>query len=386
MKKRILFCIENFQHGGINRALENLLTLIDASECEVNLFVVNHEDGPYKEQFAQYLRYRDDSLLTSLCVNYRRYSGIKKYSLLGIKVLRKIALRFGYDPFSERLEYWANKIASDKFDYVIAYAEGYITEFVSKIPGRKIAWIHIDYQRYLVYTHNPEEREIYSKFNHVVIPSKFAANSFSEVFPEFKDKVQVMPNSIDSKKILDKSNDSIRDERFHTDCFTIVSVGRICYEKRFLEIPEIAVKLRQLGMKFRWYIIGDGSVPETAAMNAEIYNNQVQDVVIPLGRKDNPYPYIRKSQLLVSTSLSETFSYVIFEAKLLGIPVVSADFGTAPEVLLPQEGIISPMNKMAAAIYRIYSDRKLYSAFRNHLFDYSYDNQSIQQQLSALLQ
>ena len=51
MKKRVLFCVENFQHGGINKALENILQLIDRDRYEPCLFVVNREDGPYKKYF-----------------------------------------------------------------------------------------------------------------------------------------------------------------------------------------------------------------------------------------------------------------------------------------------------------------------------------------------
>lgn len=388
MKKKILFCIENFQHGGINRALENLLTVIDYSEYEPLLFVVNQEDGPYKQIFSKYLCYDKDVLLSHFCTNYRKYSGLKKYALLGIKTLRKLTARVLKDPFAIRLDYWRKRISADSFDCVIAYAEGYITEFVSKIECKKVAWIHIDYKRYLVYTHNLQEKEIYSKFQNVVIPSKFAASSFEDIFPEFKDKIRVIPNSIDSDVIrkLADTNGKMLDPKFKTDLFTIISVGRICYEKRFLIIPEIADKLRKLGVKFRWYIIGDGSVPETAAMNNEIEKYKVSELVIHLGRKYNPYPYIKKSDLLVSTSLSETFSYVIFEAKSLGIPIVSADFGTAPEVLFPNEGIISSMESMAESIHKMIIDKDFYSEIQSGLVGYSYDNKKIQEQITCMLQ
>ena len=50
--KRILFCIENFQHGGITKALENIISLVDKEKYDVGIFVVNQEDGPYKDIFV----------------------------------------------------------------------------------------------------------------------------------------------------------------------------------------------------------------------------------------------------------------------------------------------------------------------------------------------
>jgi glycosyltransferase involved in cell wall biosynthesis len=157
----------------------------------------------------------------------------------------------------------------------------------------------------------------------------------------------------------------------------IVSVGRICHEKRFFEIPAIAKKLVDQGIQFKWYIIGDGSEIETNVLKNSLETSGVSEYVTLLGRKDNPYTYIAESDLVVSTSLSETFSYVVFEAKTLGTPVICADFGTAPEILNGSEGVIAPIGEIADEIIDLLSNRFKYDKLKNNLKNYKYDNKQI---------
>lgn len=387
MKKRIIFCIENFQHGGIAKALENIIFLIDKDLYDIGIFVVNQENGPYKETFSPYIKYPEDKLLKALCANFRKYSGFQRLSLIITKSIRKIIAKYGFDIFEHLLNKWAKKISNDRYDCIIAFAEGYITNFVSKIEGNKVAWIHIDYNRYLTYTHNIDESSIYNSYDYIVIPSRFSSQSFIDVFPKLKCRVRVIPNVIDSDIIkLNATKTDNLDKRFYLSSCRILSVGRICYEKQFFKIPTIAKRLKALGLNFSWYIIGDGSDVETNTLLQAINNEGMNDYVIPLGRKDNPYPYIAQCDLLVSTSLSETFSYVVFEAKTLGTPIICADFGTAPEILNSTEGIITSIEKMHLAIFKLlYNDKKELKKYIQNLQNYNYNNQRIIQQFYSII-
>ena len=52
-----------------------------------------------------------------------------------------------------------------------------------------------------------------------------------------------------------------------------------------------------------------------------------------LGFKDNPYKYMKSSDLFVCSSISEGFSLVIGEAMAVGVPVISVDCSGPNEVL-----------------------------------------------------
>ena len=77
------------------------------------------------------------------------------------------------------------------------------------------------------------------------------------------------------------------------------------------------------------YILGDGS-------DREIISNKIRELdlegkIILLGKKENPYPWIKNSQLLVHSSKSEGFGLVLVEALILNKIVISTDCPVGPK-------------------------------------------------------
>ena len=65
-------------------------------------------------------------------------------------------------------------------------------------------------------------------------------------------------------------------------------------------------------------------------MEAYIQENNLQNVLL-LGFQNNPYVYMAKADLFVSSSVTEGFSTVITESVVLGVPVISTNFAGAFE-------------------------------------------------------
>ncbi len=377
-KKKILFCIQSFQVGGIQRALEHLLSKLDYNLYDVDIFCSLHS-GPYKRVFAGYNILKQNRFLWALSVNYRELSGYRKYLAIIFKTISRVLGYIGLDIFDFTLRSVANDISKKDYDTVVAFSEGCVTRMVSYINcPKKIAWIHIDYKRLLHYDSNGknENREIYEKFYKIVSPSLYSKGSLVEIYPDLEDKFIAIKNIFNEDKINQPSLDeTILDDKFNNDLFTIISVGRVCYEKRFFEIPAIAAKIKSMQSSlFRWYIVGSGSDVEVAYVKNMIEEHDVSDCVILLGAKDNPYPYIYKSNLLVVTSISETFSYVIAEAKILGVPIVTTDFNTAYEVVNDDSGIILPIDSIQDGAIKMMNDKNYYLSLKNKLSNYTYDN------------
>lgn len=379
-KQKILFCIENVRQGGISKALESILAFIEEDNLDIRIFCINQKDGPYSEVFKKYFYRKQGWLMYALSAYYTEHKGVKKAWLIFVKAISKILKRlFKVDLLSQTLSHEAKRISKENFDVVIAFSEGIITHFCPLINTQKrIAWIHLDYKRYLSYTNNIDEKEIYSKYDSIVIPSKHCSNSFTQVFPQLQDKIVVIPNFVNSKRIKELSlAEENFDERFACDdVFKIVSVGRICYEKRFFEIPSIAKVLKERNLKFKWYIIGSGSEKESSYLIKQIQQHGVEENVILLGAKDNPYPYIRHSQLLAVTSLTETFCYAIAEAKVLGVPVITTNFGTAYEVVDEKTGIICDLKLFTEKIYELESDKNKYRILKELSNSYKHSNKT----------
>ena len=127
------------------------------------------------------------------------------------------------------------------------------------------------------------------------------------------------------------------------DIINLLSIGRFCSIKNFTSIPKICASIVKNGIKVRWYIIGYGA--EEKHIKDEIEKFGMEDNVIILGKKINPYPYIKQCDIYVQPSKFEGKSVSIMEAKVLGKPVIVTNFPTAKDqVLNNYDGIIVPMD------------------------------------------
>ena len=102
------------------------------------------------------------------------------------------------------------------------------------------------------------------------------------------------------------------------------------------------------GLDVKWYLIGyGGSEP---LIRQKIHDAGMQDRVIILGKKDNPYPYMRACDLYVQPSRYEGKAVTVREAQLLGTPVVITDYATSASQLADgMDGVIVPMDNAGCA-------------------------------------
>ena len=368
MKKKILFVIPEYSHGGTNKSLESLLSAIDEKRYEISIFCL-YEDGGvyYKNIFKPYIIAK--SLLYVLAhdnVITRKVMGV------AMKLFKNLSFNWLYRYEANRLQH------KYKFDTVIAFQEGSATQFVSLInyPVNRIAWVHCDYANRFAAIEKKSELSLYCLYNHIVSVSYSAVHSFNSIYPELKDRTKCIYNLIDCSYILRQSSQAINFEK-QGNCFNLISVGRFVAVKQFDLIPQIVQKLKLLTKKsFCWYIVGDGN--ERNMVESVISSMGLDKNIKILGAKDNPYPYFKQSDLYVCTSLSESFSYTIAESKTLHVPVLTNDFPVANEVVSPNEGWICNVKDMAFILKDIIEDKNcIYSNVKKTIDNFKYDNNAI---------
>ena len=368
MKKKILFVIPEYSHGGTNKSLESLLSAIDEKRYEISIFSL-YEDGGvfYKNIFNPYIIAK--SLLYVLAhdnVITRKVMGV------AMKLFKDLSFNWLYRYEANRLQH------KYKFDTVIAFQEGSATQFVSLInyPVNRIAWVHCDYANRFTAIEKKSELSLYCLYNHIVSVSYSAVHSFNSIYPELKDRTKCIYNLIDRSYILRQSSQDVNFEK-QGNCFNLISVGRFVAVKQFGLIPQIVQKLKLLPKKsFCWYIVGDGN--ERNMVESVISSMGLDKNIKILGAKDNPYPYFKQSDLYVCTSLSESFSYTIAESKTLHVPVLTNDFPVANEVVSPNEGWICNVKDMAFILKDIIEDKNsIYSNVKKTIDNFKYDNNAI---------
>lgn len=376
--KSILIVETSFRHGGVNKSLQNLLSVIDPEEYEIDIFCLDHS-GPYRTLLSHCKILPRDKKLESMTIHLRELRGISKVTSFSLKLIRRAYTHRGVDwgqtLFRKAIEkYFVQK----KYNAVIAFSEGLPTKWVSELSvENKIAWVHCEYSNYLKLNHSLPETDMYDHFTKIVCVSGAATADFARCIPSCRDKVFTIYNSLNNGliRLASIAEKSVLRE----DVFSIVSIGRVDAVKRFSEIPLIAAELKARGCVFKWNIIG-GSV-SAAEWNLIVSRRSahgVEDCVELLGAIDNPYPYIRESSLLVCLSYSESFNYTVSEAKVLGIPVISTDYPCASEFIDHRmNGYILPIHQMAGQIEELIKNRDEYLRIKKNLSGFTYDNEKI---------
>ncbi len=181
----------------------------------------------------------------------------------------------------------------------------------------------------VVTLHNIKSQfKLFHRFNHVICVSQYLANQLHHRGAE------VIYNGIQlSGKLLAPALDDLH-QTFHLpqNKPVICAVGRLVHAKGF-DVLLDAID----GMDISLVILGEG--PARRALEKRVALMKQNTVVRLVGHHDNPTKMMCLADGLVIASRREGFSYVLNEALLCGVKVLSTDVPVANEVL-PKQLII----------------------------------------------
>ena len=249
----------------------------------------------------------------------------KTYNELNILEKKKMSLKLVNAKSREKLY---NKYIGDNYDVEIAFLEGPITWILSsKSSAKKIAWVHNDIKDVFGKSSKAQNKlklsgECYKSYESIIFVSKDNLKSFKEVYPELENKLSIIYNYLDSKLVLEKSNkETVKDMK--DDLPTFVQVSRIVEQKGLFRLLDVHEKLIKDNILHRMYIIGDG--PLLNELRDKIKEKNLEDTFIALGKRTNPYPYIKKGDYFMLTSFYEGYGMVIIEAEILNKYIMITD-------------------------------------------------------------
>ena len=188
---------------------------------------------------------------------------------------------------------------------------------------------------------------MWSGYDTICGVSEQVSRGFQTSFPELADKVRTIENIL-SKGLIDAQAREIQTEMKSDGVVSLLSVGRFCDAKNFDNVPDICRRLVENGLDIKWYLIGYGG--DEPLIRQMILKADVQERVIILGKKDNPYPYMRDCDLYVQPSRYEGKAVTVREAQLLGKPVAITNYATSASQLEDGvDGVIVPMDNAGCA-------------------------------------
>lgn len=378
--KKVLFVIGSMEIGGTRTSLLNLLSFLSTnSNYSIDLFVLKH-CGPLFGRVPKSIHIIPEQKIISDCL-----PGAGKKSLFGrlwhvtIVFFKKI---FGY----KKVFSWLFKKVSKKLDYydvAIGFQEGITNDFSSFVRSHKhFFWIHNDYLKW--FEKKYDLKTTYENADRIIFVANAAKDEFAKNNIGLKDKCVVIPNTLNVELIKEKS--SLLDAPFlDSKKFYIVSVGRICEQKAYNRVFEIADSLVKSNLTFEWHVIGGGD--ELDSYRLSIEKHFLLNYVFFDGPSNNPYPYIKNANILAVTSIYESQPMVILEALSLGIPVVSTAYSSVYELLNNKKyGFVAQnIDEYIEFLKRIMTDKNEYKQMKTSAKDFYYNNQKIIDQICLLI-
>ena len=381
VKKKILMVVMSLSTGGTTSALKALMQTSFSKDNDISILIFCNTGVAQNPELQKYI-IMPGKLAQLWFLNISNASLLAKILMLPIKIIKNTPW-LGNRINTMIAKHIAKRTEKkEQYDTVISFAENTVPELVQHFKNEnKIVWIHCDYGNRI----KREEEHIFSKYRKIVCVSKFTRDSFAKRYPSLADRTVYIYNVCSINSIMAKSKETIDDMLFDTSAFTILSIGRIAPVKRFHEIPAIAKRLKDAGCAFKWYIMGGGSAEDTDKIKTAIENYGVKDEVIMLGARTNPFPYLKRADLLVSTSESEACPMIFNEAKILGTPIVSADFGSSYEFIKKdRDGVITSLEEMNNAIATLINDKEKYNMYKPYI-DEDLKEESIIEKLNKIL-
>ncbi len=193
----------------------------------------------------------------------------------------------------------------------------------------------------------------------VVANSESLAREVKEVF-RLNSEVRTIYNGIDIEDIGEKSKEEQSHKWLGTEIPVIIAVGSLKTQKGFSYLLQ-AVEMVNRTKNTRLIIIGNGDKKEFQDFSKKLSIENKTDFLSAVA---NPFPYIVKADIFVSSSLYEGLSNVILEALALGKPIISTDHKHGANEIIEdhKSGILVPVRnprEMADAIIRILEDSEL---------------------------
>lgn len=316
--------------GGVTTAAVNLCNELAKQSHEVVLLDLSGEylcrdllaDGVKLGSLSGRSRYWNLGAET-----LKKSHGFKKLALCALGVFKKIAIRLGLWHSFIFKKYKEHK----DIDVAIAFRQcAPCYSFVlNKVNAKKkLSFVHGE----LKYMGDISSWLKYMcRYDRICYVCESVKNEFCKKYPYLSENASAVYNMFDAEKINVMSKAAAGIEL--SEGVNIVTVARVENDfKRINLIPEICKQLKEKSSKtFRWYIVGDG--PDMEEDIAICKNNNTDDVLCFVGRRENPFPILTAADFSVLTSKSEAYPMTVIESLILQVPVVAMRFGAICEMI-----------------------------------------------------
>jgi glycosyltransferase involved in cell wall biosynthesis len=365
----LLFHINSFLAGGIEKVLIELLHGLDPKKYRIKLSIAHHlsELEILKKQLPSHVEVHyilDTPLLTST-----KKKKILKTISLPEKLLEELVLPFFKKQMHRKKlkDLAANADVIIDFDMTLAPYTGLLKN------KKKVAYCHFSLGHYWDGKKNKLTKLVnrLKRYDKVVMLCDEMKEKAIELYPALDGHVVRIYNALDFQKIRALADERLDGyERLKPGGY-LLSAGRLAESQKdfTMLIKGYAACVKHHNLSLPLVIIGEGY--SRAALEQLAHDLGVKDKVIFAGFQPNPYKWMKRCRLFAFCSKYEGLPTVLIEALALGCPIIATATPTGVEEILMQGqcGTIVPMGDVSAltdAMHALLHSPPLQQDYREH--------------------
>ncbi|ASN05991.1 glycosyltransferase [Virgibacillus necropolis] len=332
--KNIVIASFDMEVGGVERSLISLLNNFDYNNYKIDLMLYSHTGDfmdllPKKpnllEESKTYKTFRMS--IGQILKSGKPVMGLARI-LAKYKATTDRSSESGYKQMQYMWKYALPFLPKLEKTYDVAISYLWPHYFVAeKVKARtKIAWIHTDFST--VETEIEIDIKMWNKFNYIVAVSDDCRNAFISKYPILEKKVKVIENITSPDFVTTLSNEKMDNPMLDDSRFKVITVARLSHAKGIDNAVKALKVLKDRGyVDIAWYVVGYGG--DEDMIKALVEENDLEDSFIFLGKKKNPYPYMKAAAIYVQPSRYEGKAVTVGEAQILAKPVMITNYPTA---------------------------------------------------------
>ena len=328
--KKILFYTSGVGLGGVEKVILEVLKAIDKNKFDIKLGLQYENENLFESEIPREIEYK--YMLPQKVINKSLYYRSKKKNIF-YKLMYSFMLR--YEKYIIRKNYL--EFLKDR-EIIIDFKSGDFLKLINLNKDiKKICWLHGEITKLNRYEERKNKlRNQLKKCNKIICICNEMKENIIKEMPEIEDKLEMIYNPFDIEKIKKLSENilelSEKEKKLLKDKY-IIMVSRLDkYQKDIITLIKSFSLFCEKNANFKLYLLGEG--PDRKTIEEKIKELNLEDKILLLGVKKNPYPWIKNAELLIHSSKYEGLPTVLIEALILKKMIISTNCPTGPKEIL----------------------------------------------------
>ena len=328
--KKILFYTSGVGLGGVEKVILEVLKEIDKRKFDIKLGLQYENENIFENEIPKEIVYK--YMLPQKVIDKSLYYRSKKKNIF-YKILYSFMLK--YEKYVIKKNYL--EFSKDR-EIVIDFKSGDFLKLINLNKDvKKVCWLHGEITKLNRYEErkNKLKKQLEKCDKIVCICNEMKDNVIKEI-PEIQNKLEMIYNPFNIDKIKELSEGILELSEKEKELLKnkyIIMVSRLDnHQKDILALIKSFKIFSEKNNDLKLYLLGEG--PDRRKIEEKIKKLNLEDRMLLLGMKKNPYPWIKNAEILVHSSKYEGLPTVLIEALILRKIVISTNCPTGPKEIL----------------------------------------------------